>query len=132
MKRYGGPPITINWFGGGGIPYTVPTTGQIKIPITEFYKDQDALSIDFVHEQAHYFKTLVRGPDGKFTGELKVENGQLFGGHGTIGYFDAIRQAGRYHIGLSAWMIDFDAKYAKASWDAFGWSKWFDLLPLRY
>jgi len=51
--------------------------------------------------------------------------------HGTVGYYDAIRNAGKLHIGRRNMIED---KYigGQIAWQEFGWKKWFYLLPRRF
>ena len=123
----------VTFFGLGGSPGVDKYTGEIKIPISEFMGTRSTLVDAFVHEQGHYIRSIVWGANGKPTGGWNMENAELFNGHGSIGYFDSIKNAGKYHIGLGARLANPNTVYALEAWKKYkGWDKWFNLLPQRF
>ena len=80
--------------------------------------------LSIVHENAHrLFPTVLEGTN-------------IIPGHGTVGYFDAIRESGKFHIGYKAVAQGngriYTAPLQNTAWKNFGFKKWFHLLPQRF
>ena len=87
-------------------------------------------------QQTYISIVWENGLGSRGTGQI-IENGMdIIPNHGTIGYYDAIRTAGKYNtslatlkgIGKNGIISDLQ----KMAWDSFGWKKWYYYLPKRF
>jgi RHS repeat-associated protein len=130
-KKYGGPEIHYSYFGKDGSAWTNPITGEIEVVPDDFLHGAGALKRTLVHETAHHYKSLI-WQNGTPTGKVRYEGTDIIPGHGTIGYYDAIRQAGKYHVGYGA-ITDVQkvTGLVRTAWKSFDWKKWWYLIPRR-
>ena len=135
QSRFGGNPIY-----KGIVPWamTDPYTGKIYIGRDVIAGGGDMTLNSIIHEKAHYYKSIVweNGVGSRGTGQIIEEGLDIIPNHGTIGYYDAIRTAGKYNtslatlkgIGKNGIISDLQ----KMAWDSFGWKKWYYYLPKRF
>ena len=131
--RFGGPKVKFSPLGGYnfGRPM-VDQFNEIDIPYNEIRFGPRNIRSTIAHERAHVFKTMI-WENGRFIPDLStVINTDIIPGHGTIGYFDAIRDAGKFHTGFRILIDKINhTEWNKDAWKAFGWKKWLYQIPLR-
>lgn len=90
------------------------------------------------HEDGH-IRNIVTTVDGKGPGSVIDKAFSFYRGedlfvlgknHGTVAYYDAIRNAGRLHIGHK--IVEASRPGTQVAWRQFGWKKWLYLLPKRF
>ena len=109
--------------------------GTIVIPYSDIQQGSSFLKATIVHETAHYYKSYT-WTDGHFTSKINKNsffNMQIVPDHGTTGYYDAIRYAGRYHIGIEG-LADRGllTTFRNPVWKQFGIFKYFHQIPHRF
>ena len=134
-KRYGGPNIVFSITGDGDGSAWARPDGKIDIPYSYMTHGASFLKASIVHETAHYYN-LYQWVDGKFTSAINkssIVNTDIINGHGTGGYYDAIRYGGRYHIGISG-LIDAGefTKFRNIAWKNFSFWKYWHQIPSRF
>ncbi|MEM9549031.1 MAG: hypothetical protein AAGA77_23795, partial [Bacteroidota bacterium] len=105
--RFGGPKLYRDKMFNKFPPFTDAYSGRIYITDAPFLMGGESVTANIVHETAHYYKTMIWKDGvvgGKGTGGSHVEGLDIIPDydHGTIGYYDAIRQSGRYNISYKA------------------------------
>ena len=144
--RFGGPSLnyistTSSVTGKLQASHVNQFTGDVNISGVNFIQGSKHVTRTIVHETAHYNKTLIwhgGKVGGKPTGRIHTEGVAAMGGapHGTIGYYDAIRGAGKYNMGYSAVAKasanGFSSPLAPVAWKSFGWKKWLYQVPRRF
>ncbi|MFV1883202.1 MAG: RHS repeat-associated core domain-containing protein [Balneola sp.] len=142
VDRFGGPKLsyipTKNSSGGLNASNVNPRTGDVSISGVNFIQGPKHVTRTIVHESAHYYKSIVwtSGP-GSSTNGFRIEGaGEIGNPHGTIGYYDAIKEAGRYNIGYHAVAKGsgngFTSPLVPVAWKSFGWKKWLYQVPVRF
>jgi hypothetical protein len=141
--RFGGSGLNyVSTYKSSGAPqssHVNPSTGDINISGVNFIQGPKHVTRTIVHESAHYYKSITwsAGPGSTPTG-FRTEGVAAMGGapHGTIGYYDAIRGAGKYNMGYSALAKvaanGFGSPLAPVAWKSFGWKKWWHQIPKRF
>ena len=133
-KRFGGPKVKFSYTGydregSAG----VDIFGEIDIPYADLVYGARHNLATIAHETAHYYKSGI-WIDGEFLfNPATVLNANIIPVHGTVGYYDAIRNAGKFHSGFST-LIDKSriTEYRNTAWKSFGWQKWIYQIPKRF
>jgi len=95
-----------------------------------------AIRRSMLHEDAH-LRNIITTVDGKGPGsdvwrsfrkggELNISGDN----HGTVGYYDAIKNAGKLHIGFK--IVESNRPGTSIAWQQFGWKKWIYSIPRRF
>lgn len=137
QQRFGGPTLT---YAGTGASPSTSVTGQITITGPSFIAGSSTVRRSIAHETGHYINNL--NWDNKEVGST-ISNPKFinldrsfYGGDGIYGYRNAIINAGKYHVSLSAISIGssngLTSPFVKPAWEDFNFTKWFDLIPRRF
>ena len=132
VLRNGGPKLN---YTSTGSPST-DIYGNIKISGQKFIDGVGHVRRSIAHEMGHYINN-VNWDNGLVGGKVSNPkwvnlNRSVFRGDGTYGYHGAIKNAGRYHVGLGAISDGITAPLVAPAWQGFGWRKWWHLIPRRY
>ncbi len=136
-KRFGGPKVKFSYLGDGHGNAWTDLSGEIDIPYADLKLGAKFNLATISHETAHFYKTgmwITENGIKYFVANPKtVVNTNIIATHGTVGYYDAIRNAGRYHSGFST-LIDKagNTQWRNTAWRSYGWQKWIYQLPKRF
>lgn len=90
-----------------------------------------------MHETGHYIDNIPwsngPGSNNQFStsGPINIDRTK-YGGDGIYGYHNAIKNAGRYHIGYKTIALAPDTRYGNQAWKDFNIFKWLYLIPGRF
>lgn len=141
-SRFGGPQLEFINVDDGGAE-TDMRTGRITIDRAAASQGSKGLKRSIVHETGHYNRSII-WKDGKVggtpTGRWRYDDVpgiEETKRHGSIGYYDAIKGSGKYHIGLKGGIAGGSLHRMrtigeKAYWQSFGPTKWFYAVPRRF
>lgn len=139
-SRFGGPQLDFLNVDQGGASTNLET-GQISIDVKSASQGSKGLRRSIVHEIGHYNRSInwSNGPGSTIIpGNPHYENLDMLNDHhGSIGYFDAIKGSGKYHIGFDAGIAGraqntFDMYHTGLYWKLYGPTKWFYVIPRRF
>ena len=138
--RFGGPKLYRMKMLNRMSPFTDPTSGKIYITDLPFLQGGDHVASTIIHETAHYYKSIrwKNGVGSTGSTDMYVEGLDIIpdNGHGTIGYYDAIRQSGKYNISYKTLngtpKNGLVGNFDKKAWNSFGWKKWWYNIPRRF
>jgi hypothetical protein len=128
-KRFKGPKVKFSWYGADREGNAGATVDGINIPYEDLGRGSDFILSTIAHEAGHFdFIKGIYVPSTK-----PIVNGNLIELHGTAGYYDAIKNAGRYHFGYKTLMDNsLITVHRGTAWKSFGWTKWYYQIPKRF
>ncbi len=116
--------IAINGFLEGDNSKYIFSTDELLLGEYSLVSGVSMTKNGLIHENYH----RIYGP--------KLEGTDIIRGHGTVGYNDSIREAGKYHINFKATALGkgykFKSPFQNKAWKAYGAKKWLHLIPRRF